>query len=114
MAGKGKSKKAKKTKFDATVVSDVDGDDDDDLIDRIRQGPAADQSPSVDAVDSAGEGMSPSLADVDSPRGAAASSPDVARSSALPRAIADSDSDDKDNAPQPSKRRRVVVDSDDD
>ncbi|GAA5867194.1 hypothetical protein JCM3774_002365 [Rhodotorula dairenensis] len=119
-AVKGKGKRGKKTKFDATILSDVGDDDDDDLINRIRQGLAAEQSSPAGAtqaraqsVGSDGERTSPSSADVDSPRGAGAvSSPDAHRSSAPPRAIADSD-DDAD-ALQASKRRRIVVDSDED
>lgn len=103
--GKGKGKKAKKTKFDAEQLSDLDDAEDDDLISRIRQGPGAEQSGRTRAgtEHSLGEGASPRPSNAESP-----SSPAAIGISSAARAVDDSD----DDAPQPSKRRRLVVDSD--
>lgn len=107
--GNGKGKKAKKTKFDAEQLSDLDDAEDDDLISRIRQGPGAEQSTRARAGSehSLGEGASPRPSNAESP-GASNSSPAAIGSGSAIRAVEDSD----DDTPQPSKRRRLVVDSD--
>ena len=107
--GKGKGKKAKKTKFDAAQLSDVDDSEDDDLISRIRQGPGAEQSTQARAGSehSLGEGTSLRPSDAESP-GPSNSSPAAIGSGSATRAVEDSD----DDTPQLSKRRRLVVDSD--
>ncbi len=109
--GKNKGKKAKKTKFDAEQLSDLEDADDDDLISRIRQGPGAEQSSRARAGSehSLGTSASPRPSNVESP-GASNSSPAAIGNSSATRALQDSD----DDMPQPSKRRRLVVDSDED
>ncbi|TKA58341.1 hypothetical protein B0A53_00079 [Rhodotorula sp. CCFEE 5036] len=103
--GNGKGKKAKKTNFDAEQLSDLDDAEDDDLISRIRQGPGAEQSTQARAGSdhSLGGDASPRPSNAESP-----SSPAAIGSGSATRAVEDSD----DDMPQPSKRRRLVVDSD--
>ncbi|GAA5975641.1 hypothetical protein JCM10908_005228 [Rhodotorula pacifica] len=115
----GKGKKAKKNDFDATILSDVD-DDDDDLINKIRQGPGAERSSSagitdepMHSVDAAPRDGSPDRHESGSPAASASSPAAVSAPAARVEsaAAAQTDSDEED-VPQPSKRRRIVIDSD--
>ncbi|GAA6001966.1 hypothetical protein JCM10207_003015 [Rhodosporidiobolus poonsookiae] len=110
-------KKAKRTNFDAEIVSDIEGDDDDQLMADLQAYDAARKKAAEAAA--ASDGMA-----VDGPSSSPASSSTLASrkrgasvSSAAAGAGAAEDGDDDDepvsNAVSQAKKRRVIVDSDD-
>lgn len=99
-----KGKKAKKTKFNSAILSDVEDDDDDELVSGLRH----------EAERLQAEGAGPAA--TNGPRSPATSSPAPTASPAAqaPMSPAGTDGAESDGVVtnQPTKRRRVVVDSD--